>query len=154
MKTNEIQLTEATETIEQLNILLANYQMYYQNLRGYHWNIKGTDFFQLHTKFEEYYTAAADTIDEIAERILTLGGQPFHSFKSYIENSSIEAKEGLATGKACVEAILHENRNLLEMMRKIVKIAADNDDEGTNDMLTPVINTLEKDNWMLGAYLG
>ena len=63
-----------------LNGLLSNFQVYYQNLRGLHWNIKGKSFFKLHVKFEEYYTYSQEKIDLIAERILTLGGNPLHTF--------------------------------------------------------------------------
>ena len=66
-----------------LNRLLANFQLYYQNLRGLHWNIKGKSFFELHVKFEEFYTDSQEKIDFIAERILTLGGTPLHTFTDY-----------------------------------------------------------------------
>ena len=68
---------------ENLNTLLANFQLYYQNLRGIHWNIKGRAFFDLHVKFEELYNDANMKVDEIAERILTLGETPLHTFDDY-----------------------------------------------------------------------
>jgi starvation-inducible DNA-binding protein len=70
---------KATELSQKLNQLLADYQLFYQNLRGLHWNIKGKEFFELHLKFEEYYNDAVVKVDEIAERILTLGGEPLHT---------------------------------------------------------------------------
>ena len=75
---------------DELNGLLANYQIFYQNLRGYHWNIKGENFFELHVKFEEYYNDAQVKIDEIAERILTLGKTPFHSYSDYLEENQLK----------------------------------------------------------------
>ena len=71
---------KAKELVIKLNDLLANYQLFYQNLRGLHWNIKGKEFFELHLKFEELYNDAVIKIDEIAERILTLEGEPLHTF--------------------------------------------------------------------------
>ena len=75
--------------VQSLNILLANYQMYYQNVRGLHWNIKGKNFFDLHVKFEEIYTDSQEKVDMIAERILTLGGTPLHTFEDYIKLSNV-----------------------------------------------------------------
>ena len=72
-----------------LNELLADYQLFYQNLRGLHWNIKGREFFELHVKFEEYYDDAVLKVDEIAERILTLEGEPLHTFTDYLQISKI-----------------------------------------------------------------
>lgn len=140
-------------TAKSLNHLLANFQIYYQNLRGYHWNIKGRNFFELHVKFEEYYTEAAVTIDEIAERILTLGSIPLHSFQGYLNNSEIKAEENKSHGEAIVASLIEQHKTLLTAMRNAVKEAGEIDDEGTIDILTPVIQRLEKHNWMLSSYI-
>ena len=75
LKTTQIGLDSKQSEVlaAELNVLLANYQLYYQNTRGLHWNIKGKHFFELHVKFEEIYTDAQLKIDLIAERVLTLG---------------------------------------------------------------------------------
>ena len=79
-----------TEVIAaELNILLSNFQVYYQNLRGIHWNIRGKRFFDLHVKFEELYNDAQLKVDLIAERVLTLGGTPLHTFEDYIANNRL-----------------------------------------------------------------
>ena len=75
-----------------LNTLLANYQLFYINTRGFHWNIKGDNFFELHLKFEEIYNNLQLKIDEIAERILTLGYTPLHSYSAYLKNAGIKEK--------------------------------------------------------------
>jgi starvation-inducible DNA-binding protein len=67
---------ESANLVDNLNGLLANFQIYYQSLRGLHWNIKGNNFFELHEKYEEFYTDSLVKIDDIAERILTLQGKP------------------------------------------------------------------------------
>src|SRR5690606_1848451 len=87
MKTNILGLPiKESELISaELNTLLANFQVYYQNLRGLHWNIRGKRFFDLHVKFEELYNDAQLKIDEIAERVLTIGGTPLHTFEEYIK---------------------------------------------------------------------
>ena len=76
---------KSIELVKELNVLLANFQVYYQNVRGLHWNIKGKSFFELHVKFEELYTDSQLKVDLIAERILTLQGTPLHTFDDYIK---------------------------------------------------------------------
>ena len=71
---------KTADLVIELNGLLANFQVYYQSLRGLHWNIKGKNFFELHVKFEEFYTDAQEKVDLVAERILTLEGIPLHTF--------------------------------------------------------------------------
>src|ERR1700754_443010 len=91
MNAKEISLEEKKEkpVVDHLNELLANYHIHYQKVRGCHWNVKGKSFFTLHLKFEELYTAALTTIDELAERILTLGKAPYSTFADYIKKSKI-----------------------------------------------------------------
>jgi len=146
--TNDNQLTA-----EKLNHLLANMQVYYQNMRGFHWNIKGEKFFELHVKFEEFYTLAANRIDEIAERILTLGGVPLHTFEDYRSESEIATHKDQSDAAAIMDAIWGMHNTLLANMREVINAASERDDEGTQDMLTPMINEIEKSNWMVGAYL-
>ncbi len=89
-----------------LNDLLANFQIYYQNLRGLHWNIKGKNFFELHVKFEELYTDSQEKIDLIAERILTLQGQPLHTFEDYIKASKIPVGKDISKDTEAVELVV------------------------------------------------
>ena len=92
----------AQQVVNLLNELLANYQIYYQNLRGFHWNVRGNRFFVLHAKFEELYNDAIEKVDEIAERILTLGGVPLHSYAAYTKVATLKAKENVTDGDACL----------------------------------------------------
>ena len=85
-----------------LNELLANYQVFYMNVRGFHWNIRGDKFFELHAKFEELYTDALVKIDEIAERILTLGYTPLHSYSDYLKKSEVEERMNVSDGAAAI----------------------------------------------------
>jgi starvation-inducible DNA-binding protein len=91
MKLNSIGLSaEKSDALsKELNNLLANFQQYYQNLRGIHWNIKGKRFFELHPKFEELYDDANIKVDAIAERVLTLGGVPLHTFMDYTAHAKV-----------------------------------------------------------------
>ncbi|MBL6447126.1 DNA starvation/stationary phase protection protein [Fulvivirga sp. 29W222] len=139
--------------IDKLNILLADYQIYYQNLRGFHWNIQGKHFFQLHDKFEELYTDSALKIDDIAERILTIEGKPLHSFNDYIENSTIKAKKNIHDGEGAVSSIIDDLKNILDLEREIKEMAAQAGDDGTEDLMSDFIDEQEKTLWMMKAWM-
>lgn len=155
MKTNHLGLPieEAKKIASQLNTLLSTYQIHYQNLRGLHWNIKGKNFFELHLKFEEYYNDAQEKIDMIAERILTLGESPLHSFQDYITNSKIAASTKVADGSTAVDLINMSVKTILEIERPILKLAGDVNDDGTADLMTQFIAQQEKEVWMLRSWL-
>lgn len=146
-----LKASEAEKLSEKLNELLANYQMFYQNLRGFHWNIKGEKFFELHAKFEELYDDAVLKIDEVAERILTLGTTPLHTFTDYLKVSSIKEAKGLSGGKETVETTLDGLSTLIRLEREIIPIAQEAGDEGTLTLLTDYISQQEKVVWMLSA---
>lgn len=145
---------DTRELAVKLNELLANYHVYYQNLRAFHWNIKGPNFFQLHAKFEELYTAALEKIDEIAERILTLRHTPLHSFSDYLKNSSIQEALNLSTDRETVETTVHNIGQIIRLEREVLTMAAECDDEGTQGLISDDLNTLEKTLWMLNSFLG
>ncbi len=138
---------------DKLNILLANYQLFYQNLRGFHWNIKGRDFFELHAKFEEYYDDAVLKIDEVAERILTLESEPLHTFSDYLTTSSIKESKGINNGIDAVAVIVENFSTLIQIEREILSLASDANDEGTVSLMSDYISETEKTLWMLNSYL-
>jgi starvation-inducible DNA-binding protein len=146
--------TKSAQLIEKLNGLLANYEIFYQNTRGFHWNIKGQKFFELHVKFEELYTDLQIKIDEIAERVLTLGGTPIHTFAGYLEIAEIKPVENETDGLKCVQHILDAFSMLLKKERDILNLSADLNDEGTNAMASDYIREKEKLVWMYSAFLG
>lgn len=144
----------ANQLAEKLNELLANYQIFYMNARGYHWNVKGSNFFELHTKFEEIYTDLLAKVDEVAERILTLGHQPLHAYSDYAKVSRIQEATNVHDGAECVRGLVQGYQALLELQREINAMAADADDEGTASQMSDYIREQEKTVWMLSAYLG
>jgi starvation-inducible DNA-binding protein len=137
-----------------LNDLLANYQIFYMNVRGFHWNIKGGNFFELHQKFEEMYDDLLVKIDEIAERILTLEHDPLHSYSVYIKHSEINEVQDLSDGKEAVKHILDSFAIILKKQRDILKLAGENNDEGTVALMSEYISEQEKTTWMYRSYLG
>lgn len=154
-KTNQIGLatTDTQKLAENLNELLANYQVFYLNARGFHWNIKGDKFFELHAKFEELYTNSLVKIDEIAERILTLGHTPFHTFSDYIQNSEIKESKNVSDGMQAVKTVVDGFKVLLVKERELLKLSAEADDEGTNALMSDYIREQEKLVWMYSAFL-
>ena len=138
---------------EDLNTLLANFQLYYQNLRGIHWNIKGRAFFDLHVKFEELYNDANIKVDEIAERILTLGETPLHTFDDYTNYGKVPVGKNVSEDSKAVKLIVDSLTELLKIERDILNKSGEAGDEGTNAMMSGFISEQEKTVWMMKAWL-
>ncbi|MEO2063024.1 MAG: DNA starvation/stationary phase protection protein [Christiangramia sp.] len=139
-------------TVEQLNVLLADYHLYYQKLRNFHWNVIGKNFFDLHEKFEELYEDAKIKVDEIAERILTLRYQPTSNLSDYLKMSNLEESKSELSDYEMIEILLEDHGAILKQMRQVVKTADDAGDEGTIDLIGAYIRELEKTSWMLDAW--
>ena len=146
---------EKTEkTVESLNDLLCNYHVYYQNLRNFHWNIQGQNFFELHAQFEALYNDARLKIDEVAERILTLRQRPLSRMSEYLKKSDIKEPKAVTQDTKMVKTILENHQVLIEKMRNVLEKADGAGDEGTIDMIGGFLENLEKKSWMLDAWLG
>lgn len=152
---NQIGLETKSSKIlaEQLQDLLANYSVFYQNVRGYHWNVKGEKFFELHVKFEELYNDLFIKIDDIAERILTLGIEPQFRFSKYLKMAEIKESKKASNGIKDVEEILEAFKLLLSKQRKILDFSDEIEDEGTNALMSDYIREQEKLVWMYSAFL-
>jgi len=144
---------ETKNVAEKLNLLLANYQIFYINARGFHWNITGDKFFELHVKFEELYNDLLVKVDEVAERILTLGHTPLHTFTDYLAVATLKEVKNVSDGKQAAKHILESFQSLIVLQRQIAEEAGDNEDEGTNDLLSSYIREQEKTVWMYTAFL-
>ena len=148
-----IETNKAEKLTGLLSELLANYQVFYTNVRGYHWNIKGEKFFELHVKFEELYNDLILKIDEIAERILTLGYNPEHKYSEYLKVSKIKESTETSDGIQDVKNIVDAFSILISKQRAILEAAADANDEGTNSLMSDYIREQEKLVWMYSAFL-
>ncbi len=149
-----IEESKTAGLIESLNELLANYQITYQNLRGSHWNVRGRSFFELHLQFENMYNAAALVVDAIAERILTLGGEPMHRMEDYLRIARIKESGHSHVGEELVKAAMMNFTEIIRLERTTLEKAQDAGDESTATLLTDDLSVLEKQQWMLRAYLG
>ncbi len=145
---------KTVELSDALNDLLSNYQIFYMNVRGYHWNIKGENFFELHAKFEELYDDLLLKIDEIAERVLTLGHRPAHAYSTYMERSEIPERKDVSDGREAVENIVESFGKLIGKQRNLLSLAGDAEDEGTVALMSDYISQQEKMVWMYRSYLG
>ena len=148
-----LETKKAKALANDLNGLLANFQIYYQNLRGIHWNIKGKRFFDLHVKFEELYTDANIKVDEIAERILTLGETPLHTFDDYSKYAKVPIGKNISIDDEAVRLIVNSLSELLKIERDLLEKSGDANDEGTNSMMSDFITEQEKTVWMMKAWL-
>ena len=144
---------KSQQLADKLNDLLANYFVFYQNTRGYHWNIKGEKFFELHLKFEELYNDLLLKIDEVAERILTLGHPPKHNYSDYMTVSKIHESKQVADGIKAVTNILDSFKTIITLQRELLLLSAEADDEGTNALMSDYIRAQEKSVWMYSAFL-
>ena len=136
--------------IEKLNKLLSDLNVFYRKLQNYHWNVKGHDFFTIHAKLEEYYNEVNEQIDEIAEHILILNGQPLGTIKDYINTSDIEeAKNEKITSQEIFTEVIKDLEKLLEDVKQIKKCADENEDYPTSSLMDEYIENYGKKLWML-----
>lgn len=154
MATNYLNLKEEKllPVVIELNTLLADYHLYYQKLRNFHWNILGRNFFDLHIKFETLYNEARVKIDEVAERILTLRFHPMSNLTDYLEITSIKEVSSMHSDLEMVKELLNDHKIILKQMTKVIEKAKDAKDEGTIDLIGAYIRELEKSSWMLDAW--
>lgn len=143
---------KAGMTAQYLNQLLADYHVYYQNLRNFHWNIKGEQFYPLHEKFEGLYSDARLKIDEIAERVLSLRYAPLSNMSVYLEKAAVREAPFHLSDREMVATLLQDHEILIKDMRSILGVASESGDEGTIDMVSGFLGYLEKESWMLDAW--
>jgi len=142
----------AGKLVTGLQQLLADYQLFYTNLRGFHWNIKGHGFFVLHSKFEEIYDDAAEKVDEIAERILMLGGTPVNTFSQYLKTAKVKEVSGVSCGEEALKNVLDTYSLLIEEERALLAAASVIGDEASASLMSDYLKAQEKTVWMLVAF--
>jgi starvation-inducible DNA-binding protein len=136
-----------------LNKEVANFAVLYTKLHNYHWYVKGPLFFQLHAKFEELYDEATEIYDELAERILMLGGKPVATLKQSLELASIAEASGLETKEEMIKVVINDFRQIDAELKEGVKLAEGLEDDVTVDLLTTTRASLQKHVWMLSELL-
>lgn len=139
---------------QNLNRLVANFNVMYMKLHHFHWFVKGPHFFALHEKFEELYNEVTGHLDDVAERILTLKETPISTLKSCLELANISEAEHVGTDKEMVSEVIRDFEVIDKELYKGIELAGQDNDEGTVDMLLGISKSLEKHSWMLRSYLG
>jgi starvation-inducible DNA-binding protein len=137
-----------------LNKQISNWSVLYTKLHNYHWYVKGGQFFTLHIKFEEFYNEAGLHVDELAERLLAIGGKPAATMKEYLEISSIKEATGNETADEMVQSVINDFSIIIGELKEGMSYAGEMNDETTGDMLLAIHSGLEKHVWMLTAFLG
>ncbi len=143
----------ATDTVQQLNSLLADFTVFYQKLRHYHWNVTGQDFFQLHAKFEEMYNSINDSIDEIAERIVSLEGTPLHTLAHVLETASLSEDASVPAATEMVQNTISDLETLRDRLLDAITAAEGAEDRTTFNLLDGIRDGLDQYRWMLKAWL-
>lgn len=144
---------QSTDIVEKLNALLANYQLHYQKLRNFHWNVKGPDFFDIHEQFETEYNNVKIEIDEIAERIRIFNATPISNLSDYLEHSNIKESPADTPADKMVPTILEDYGILTSFLVEGIECANEHGDLGTADMLTKYLKRIEKRHWMFTAFV-
>ncbi|ANR72478.1 DNA starvation/stationary phase protection protein [Prevotella scopos JCM 17725] len=137
--------------VNELSVLLADFQVFYSNLRNFHWNVKGHGFFVLHSKYEELYNDAAEKVDEVAERILQLGSTPESRFSEYLKVTEIKEADVVSCSKEAVNLLLDYYKTLIARERRIIELASDAHDDTTVSLVSDFLKEQEKTVWMLVA---
>ena len=138
------------ELENKLNEFLADLNLFYRKLQNYHWNVQGKDFFQIHAKLEELYNEINEQIDEIAEHIAILGGQPLGTLKDYLEKSTIkEAENKKIKSSEIYNNILADYEELLKKTIEIKEEAETEKNYATSSLIDEYILEYGKIIWML-----
>ena len=136
-----------------LNQQLANLNVLYVKLQNYHWFVQGHEFFVLHEKFQHWYEELPPIIDELAERILTIGAQPIGTMRQFIEQASLQEANGNETAEQMMAQLERDYMKMAEEINQAIKHAEHENDAATADLLTGMASTFEKNVWMLRAYM-
>ena len=142
-----------TKQHEQLNKLVANLTVLYTKLHSFHWYVKGSSFYTLHEVFEKYYDHVTETLDEVAERFLAIGGRPVSTLKGSLEIATIAEATEKETTQEMVSAVLSDFELLINDLSELIESSEEASDQGTADLALGLKTELEKNVWMLKAYL-
>lgn len=139
--------------IDFLNQVLSNHFVMYVKLHRYHWYIKGPHFYQLHETFKDMYTKIALSLDQVAERILMIEGQPLATMSKYLKEATLVEASADDLEEEIIEQLLNDYQQIVnEIKQHGISLAKQNKDEPTLDLLVKLQSDYEKYNWMLAAY--
>jgi len=146
-------LQTKVELQKELNVQVANWSVLYTKLHQHHWYVKGPFFFTLHEKFEELYDEAAEVVDEIAERLLAIGGKPVSTLKEFMETSTLSESTEKLSATEMVKSLVEDYSHINTQLRALAEHADELGDTVTHDIAIGLTEKIEKHLWMLTAYL-
>ncbi|MDK8538455.1 Dps family protein [Staphylococcus haemolyticus] len=141
------------DVVKELNQQVANWTVAYTKLHNFHWYVKGPNFFSLHEKFEELYNEASQYVDDLAERILAIGGNPVGTLKESLEISIVDEAGKNYSAEQMVEALSNDLTHISEQLVKSIEVAGEAGDDVSEDMFIGMKNSVDKHNWMFKSYL-
>ncbi|MET1247765.1 DNA starvation/stationary phase protection protein [Sporolactobacillus sp. STCC-11] len=149
-------VAQGTTTKTFLNQQVANYGLFYTKLHQLHWYVKGHNFFTLHIKFEELYDQTTAILDELAERLLQINGEPYSTLQEFLEHASLKEKPytNPMTELEMVQVAVDDLVQLRDELAEGIVLSDNEGDAVTNDMLIAVKNKLDKEIWFYTAFLG
>ena len=156
MMTSTDMQKSATEAItNKLNRLLADYHVIYGHLHALHWNVEGPNFFTVHRELQSMYEQLAEYIDDVAERILSLGNRPMTTLKEYVENSELdELSSRKYDAQEVTKLVLKDLDYQISQLRSLIETSGEHNDEGTADFGVEMLRTFEKQRWFWSAFSG
>lgn len=146
--------TDREKIAEGLKRLLADSYTLYLQTHNFHWNVVGPRFRELHLMFEEQYTELAQAVDDIAERIRTLGVPAPGTYKEFGRLSSIEEVEGVVDAARMVEILTQSHETVVRTCREVLEAAQNGNDESTLALVSDRMRVHEKTAWMLRSLNG
>ena len=147
-------MSNQQDVVKQLNQQVANWTVAYTKLHNFHWYVKGPNFFSLHTKFEELYNEASQYVDDLAERILAIGGNPIGTLTESLNQSIVKESEKNYTAEEMVEELSKDFTNISKQLEDGIRVAGDAGDDVSEYMFISMQTSVDKHNWMLLSYLG
>lgn len=136
-----------------LNTLLADYMVFYQKLRNYHWNVAGSEFFKLHEKFEEAYNEASDIADAVAERILARDGRVHSTLQDFVEHANLNEDPESPSAETMVQNLVDDISRLNAQVHEGIELAESEGDRATANLLDDIIDAQEERLWMFKTFL-
>ena len=146
-------MSQQQDVVKELNQQVANWTVAYTKLHNFHWYVKGPNFFSLHTKFEELYNEASQYVDDLAERILAIGGNPIGTLTESLNQSIVKEAQKNYTAEEMVEELSKDFTNISKQLEDGIGVAGDAGDDVSEDMFIGMKNSVDKHNWMFKSYL-
>ena len=146
-------MSNQQDVVKELNQQVANWTVAYTKLHNFHWYVKGPNFFSLHVKFEELYNEASQYVDELAERILAVGGNPVGTLTECLEQSIVKEDAKGYSAEQMVEELSQDFTNISKQLENAIEIAGNAGDDVSEDMFIGMQTSVDKHNWMFKSYL-